>query len=500
MMEFSFSFLLNHPKYIPDSWLRYFRHYYFKYDRGIIQFDPESSIYNPELFYTLRPGRFTFGNREITNEYQVNELGMRDNAESLDNPEIVILGDSHTMGWGIDQHKTFPALIEANIGAKVLNAGMSSYGTVREIKALDKIDLSQTQYIIIQYCYNDHGENLHYIERDNMLEVSSEETLRQKKRSHSETINYYFLKHTLLFFGILGDKLFERLRATQTINEDNNDSQELPAATTKALPVDDAKAFLNVLMNAPKLEAVPQIIITHLDRQLNDHFIYKLRQLLKQEPYRDLAPKISLIDFSEVLLKTDYFILDDHLNEGGHGKVAAGLEKAISNNLPTEQIKIYTQSDFHQEHDSSGWDFNESYMGDQCYFSLDANTLWGPGYKMNLTKKMIDSGYTTLSVKYDYHGLSTNAGMLVIDIAEEENHLWIGEPMDKKLYTSEENKWHTTCHVIPLKKRDEIENMHDANMHIYFWNNKKKSFKLNNIEITLRKPDINIYNFDWRYR
>ena len=74
---------------------------------------------------------------------------MRDDEESLKAPEVIVLGDSVAMGWGIEQNETMAQQIEAMAGLKVLNAGISSYGTVREMKLLNRLDLSRVKYLVI---------------------------------------------------------------------------------------------------------------------------------------------------------------------------------------------------------------------------------------------------------------------------------------------------------------------------------------------------------------
>jgi len=40
---------------------------------------------------------------EFTNEVRVNHLGVRDDEASLVAPDVIVIGDSHAMGWGVDQ-------------------------------------------------------------------------------------------------------------------------------------------------------------------------------------------------------------------------------------------------------------------------------------------------------------------------------------------------------------------------------------------------------------
>src|SRR5262245_4382057 len=111
--------LLRHPSVLaklPAGMLLSFRRLYMMVDRPIIQYDPNMATYDPELFYTLKPGRFVFEAREFSTEYSVNSLGVRDDERSLDKPEIVVIGDSFAMGWAVQQEEAFPQLIERKTG------------------------------------------------------------------------------------------------------------------------------------------------------------------------------------------------------------------------------------------------------------------------------------------------------------------------------------------------------------------------------------------------
>ena len=119
--------------------------------RDIVQLDERHARYDPELFYTLQPGAFMFENVEFSTQFVVNTLGVRDNQRSLTQPEIVVAGDSYAMGWGVQQDESFPELLERRTGRLVLNAAVSSYGTVRERRMLDRVDLSRATTLIVQY-------------------------------------------------------------------------------------------------------------------------------------------------------------------------------------------------------------------------------------------------------------------------------------------------------------------------------------------------------------
>ena len=130
--------MYRHPAaWYPAGLRRFLTTEYFN-RRNIVQLDERHARYDPELFYTLEPGAFMFSNPEFSTQFVVNRIGVRDNQRSLEQPEIVVAGDSYAMGWGVQQDESFPELIERRTGRRVLNAAMSSYGTVRERRMLDR--------------------------------------------------------------------------------------------------------------------------------------------------------------------------------------------------------------------------------------------------------------------------------------------------------------------------------------------------------------------------
>jgi hypothetical protein len=110
--------VIHHPhllKYMSKSSRRHMQHFYGDHIKSVIQYTPGCGRYDAELAYTLEPGRFIFSDMEFTNRYEVNSAGVRDDEGSLRHPEVIVLGDSHAMGWGVEQDETFPQLIEKKL-------------------------------------------------------------------------------------------------------------------------------------------------------------------------------------------------------------------------------------------------------------------------------------------------------------------------------------------------------------------------------------------------
>src|SRR4029077_3494943 len=111
LLEALLLLLLHVPRLtgtLPRPVRRLVQQVYRHFNRALIQFDPQCAQYDAGLTYTLKPGTCTFENIEFRTEIHVNRAGLRDEETSLDAPDVIVLGDSHAMGWGVEQDRTFP--------------------------------------------------------------------------------------------------------------------------------------------------------------------------------------------------------------------------------------------------------------------------------------------------------------------------------------------------------------------------------------------------------
>lgn len=320
-LEFYFEYKLAHPESLDGRMKIAAQNYYMKYGRQIIQYEPEMATYNEALFYKLKPGTFQFKNREFDTTFNVNSLGVRDDEASLNNPEIIVLGDSHAMGWGIEQEETFAELLQNSTEKKVLNTAISSYGTAREFKLLEQVNTDSLQYIIIQYCDNDYKENHSYYHNSNVLKISSKEVYDKLSSDQRAKGNYYIFKHVLKFPKLIL----------------NANTKEEP---TEKSPKDEITVFLNVIKQAKILNDKIKIIVVNINgRKTTNHFISNLRQTLQNEEWKELAKHIVPLDISSGLTTEKYNVLDDHMNANGHAFVASELEKLINLHEKSKIVK-----------------------------------------------------------------------------------------------------------------------------------------------------------------
>lgn len=117
---------------------------------------------DPDLIYKPANGTCKFDDIEFKTTLTFTDDG-RNTGPKPGGTGIAIIGDSHAMGWGVNDRETFAAQLQTLSGRPVYNLGVASYGTARELIRLEKSGvLDKVDTVIIQYCNNDKSENLKF--------------------------------------------------------------------------------------------------------------------------------------------------------------------------------------------------------------------------------------------------------------------------------------------------------------------------------------------------
>ena len=277
------------------------------FDRSTIQVMPECAIYDEGLTYTLRPGQCTFANREFNNRFSINKLGVRDDEASLDQPRVVMVGDSITMGWGVEQDESFASVFERTTGIRTLNAGVSSYGTVRELRMLERIDRRATTDIVLQYSANDVVENEELVA--GRFKTLSREGYDRTVQAQADMLRYYPGKHTLNLLVLFRNLL--RARA----------NPEPPPS-----PAHQAELFLKVMERSPVDLTPYRITILSLDPS----FVEAARPLATAAG-SPVLQRLRFVDASGTSsMPGAFYVLDDHPTRVGHERIAQLLTEALA--------------------------------------------------------------------------------------------------------------------------------------------------------------------------
>ena len=276
------------------------------FDRNTIQVMPECAVYDEGLTYTLRPGHCTFSNPEFSNALSINTLGVRDDQASLDQPGVVMLGDSITMGWGVNQDEAFPSVFEQKTGRRTLNAGVASYGTVRELRMLSRVDRRAATDIVIQYSGNDLAENEDLIA--GRFRILSREGYEQTVSGQAEMLGYHPGKYSLNLMVMLRNSL--RARSN-------------PAAV--ASPHHEAALFLKVMEQSPVDLSPFRVTVLSLERP----FIDAVRPLARAAE-SSVIHRLQFVDASGISATPGaFYVLDDHPTLIGHEAIAQLLIDAL---------------------------------------------------------------------------------------------------------------------------------------------------------------------------
>ena len=132
---------------------------------------PSFTVYDPEYGKVLKPN---FSATRITPEFSMsistNAAGFRgDDFDAQPHAPILFLGDSFTLGYGVNDGEEFPALIERRLrqefgqtDASVINAGIGDTGNGRWVKFLrDEADRYRPSLVVLQFMSNDFSDNNH---------------------------------------------------------------------------------------------------------------------------------------------------------------------------------------------------------------------------------------------------------------------------------------------------------------------------------------------------
>jgi lysophospholipase L1-like esterase len=332
VMEALFAWWMYHPVRLPVFLRPSFAYYYDYFQEDLLQFDARYATYNKDFFYTLDPeSHFSFGNIEFNNTYSTNNLGLRGVNSTLIAPEVACVGDSYTMGWGVEQDQSFPSRLAALSGLKVANMGMASYGTAREIKELGRIDTSHLRWLIIQYCCNDQDENRTSVEHGYKLPISSRDTYERLVRAAKSSRIYFPGKYFLIignYFIKSRINLIYRLFSLRWDRKDWGKDQE-----------GQARTFLNILYNSPIDFDKMRVVITIMDDadNMRGPFLNIVRRLSTAPPYcTKFKTALLFLDAGALLTSDDRYILDVHLKASGHEKIAQALLDMMKKEAPRE--------------------------------------------------------------------------------------------------------------------------------------------------------------------
>jgi hypothetical protein len=282
--------------------------FYFAGTRNIWQYDPDCATSDSLSIYSPSIGKCNFENPEFdtTLTFDADRRLNGTRMGALDHG-IAVLGDSHAMGWGVNDDETFSAKLEEITGRSVINYGVSSYATEREMDRLIRSQFaSSIDTIIIQYCDNDLGPNQHYpidrvVANNRFIEARSTYTENHPDIA-SSTLAVYRLTATLFYNMFVPSDVVNYLRLNR-----------VPDISS----LEHIEGILRVLDGYSGYLSGKKIVIFY-SNDYGHAFDEDWAKTVTRGSYT-----VSFVDLG--LRREHYFRVDDHLNSDGHSFVAQKL-------------------------------------------------------------------------------------------------------------------------------------------------------------------------------
>lgn len=272
-------------------------------------YDP---VYGKRLKANLHATRIA---PEFRFDISTNSLGMRDPEPTKSLTEgIVFIGDSFTMGYGVQDNEAFPALIRAGLESRgvtmpVLNTGMGNNGNGRWVKFFEHDAAKfRPRIVVFQVMANDFDDNL----AEHLFQLGADGGLRElpigspglARKAQTLIDDIPGLSYSYLVS--LGWEAAEAMQRSRSVVTTEASGDELPS---------DALTFALVRTAAEKAHATGADVIGLLvglsgQRRAKMMEIFEERGLTCLDgPNRKDAPDM-------------FFKVDGHWNAAGHRRAA----------------------------------------------------------------------------------------------------------------------------------------------------------------------------------
>ena len=297
--------------------------------------------------------------RNIVGEWDVtiktNSLGLRNDELQKDNKtRILVLGDSFTFGYGVENNETYVNLLERRFNNSIgfINAGYAGgYSTDTEYVYLKNHGLKLKPDIVMLgfFIGNDISDimsNSHWIENEEIKNVSSniyyiDESNRlrvkglEKKWYYDANVYLSMKSHAYIFFKTKIRQVFQGMEPAEgTIyNEERNENMSIAINTTK-----DLLLKINKITNESNVGFVIILIPTR-EQVAGVKLVDKEGKKLDLEKinrefigfFEDNG--INYIDLMPYLRNEEniYFKTDPHWNKNGHEVVARAIYESLIN-------------------------------------------------------------------------------------------------------------------------------------------------------------------------
>jgi hypothetical protein len=299
-----FVFLTNA---FPQAYRQYIRN---------INFDCFEVVDQPYV-YRLKPGECHFDNAEYHTVQTIDHQGFRNvHPRIAYDAKVVLLGDSHTYGFSVNDEDTLNAQLLKRHHIEALNLGVPIYATSRELSAAE-LHAPQAQTLVLQYCDNDLGENAEYL----TLPAEREPDIRK-----GVLMNITAAKEVYEIRKANAQPWSDTLRAiAQVIRQREYFTRwELKRQVRERNYEHEAQTFASILRRHKDYLTGRRLVVYESTSYGRNSVVFKAAfdKVLHRE-FPDLD--IEVLDVTKAVDARDYFWLDDHPRASFYSKISDRL-------------------------------------------------------------------------------------------------------------------------------------------------------------------------------
>ena len=263
--------------------------------------------------YKMKPGPCALRNLEYDTVLTHDADGFRVSPPAP-HYDVAVVGDSHAHGVGVGDDQTFAHLLSSEHHRRVRNLAIGSHATRRELDVLDTYG-RDADYVVLQYCENDANEN------NATLKLGPEALRSQIEASLKDIMADYEQGKALGYRKPLQDLARKLLDHSYTSKATWREDLQIRNIEQ------EAHDFAKILDRYRTLLEGKRLIILESSGWLSNSPRFKTR-FATELGYLDW-PQARVLDTTKILADGDSFVLDDHLNAGGHRKLAAAIANEI---------------------------------------------------------------------------------------------------------------------------------------------------------------------------
>ena len=285
--------------------------------------------------------KFVQRSKEFYVESRISSQGLRDvdylPKNGTNTYRVLVLGDSHTFGWGVDDQNIFAKVLEHRLNSygtkvkyEVINTGTMGYGTGHEYQFLKKVGLGfkpDLDLIAMDLLHDIENNNNYYTIQDSRLTRNSKPCWF----SNSRTIVQYiplssFLRENSHLFKFAGIKILSKLNLVKNWFQKPKD--DVSNSFHNAYDLTVTKGIFNLLKEEIDALGIKLTVVLLPEmRPYNNELLRSFEQFLMIQQFNF----ISLIEkFEQIPNSSDFtFEQSPHFNSKGHRFLAEQMEKFL---------------------------------------------------------------------------------------------------------------------------------------------------------------------------